>query len=258
MFGRLRRWRDRRVVEQRPIPEAMWRDTLARYPFIGCLVSEDAQRLREMSTLFLARKEFSGAQGLEVTDEMAVAIAVQACLPVMNLGLHWYDSFVGIVVHSSEVVAKRKVMDDDGVVHHYDEALTGEAMQGGPLMLSWNAVAEAGTFSADAYNVVVHEFAHILDMRNGLANGAPPLPNAADRARWQHVFSSAYQSFCDEVDAGQETWLDPYASEDPAEFFAVLCEAFFVSPIELKMRYAEIYALLQIFFKQDPGERTAA
>jgi MtfA peptidase len=216
----------------------------------------EAQQLREMSTLFLDRKEFSGAQGLNVTDDMAVAIAAQACLPILKLGLAWYDGFVGIVVHAGEVVARREVMDEDGVVHHYDEPLSGEAMEGGPVTLSWQDVADAGDTAEWGYNVVIHEFAHVLDMRDGQADGVPPLPSRAAHAEWQRVFGAHYEAFCGRVNAGEDTWLDPYGAEAPTEFFAVACEAFFVSPLDLQTDHAEVYALLREFFQQDPASRT--
>lgn len=208
-----------------------------------------------MSTLFLDRKEFSGAQGLNITDDMAVAIAAQACLPILHLGLDWYDSFVGIVVHADEVVAQREVMDEDGVVHHYDEPLSGEAMEGGPVTLSWQDVAEAGNSAEWGYNVVIHEFAHVLDMRDGQADGMPPLPSRSAQAEWLSVFEASYEAFCKLVDAGADTLLDPYGAEAPSEFFAVACEAFFVAPLDLQSDYPDIYRQLQRFFQQDPASR---
>ncbi len=255
MFGTLRQWRDRRTLSQRPIPDALWRATLARYPFLACLSKVEAQRLRELSTLFLARKEFNGAQGLNVTDDMAVAIAAQACLPILHLGLDWYDGFVGIVVHAGEVVARREVMDEDGVVHAYDEPLSGEAMEGGPVTLSWQDVADAGNTAGWGYNVVVHEFAHVLDMRDGVADGVPPLPNRTMHAQWQAAFDAAYQAFCAQVDAGEETLLDPYGAEHPSEFFAVVCEEFFVTPLDLQADHPAVYKVLVDFFQQDPALR---
>jgi Mlc titration factor MtfA (ptsG expression regulator) len=255
VLNALRRWRDQRTLTRRPIPDALWAATLARFPFLAALDEPDAQQLREMSTLFLDRKEFSGAHGLHVTDHMAVAIAAQACLPILKLGLGWYDGFVGIVVHASEVVARREVMDEDGVVHHYDEPLSGEAMEGGPVTLSWQDVAEAGDTAEWGYNVVIHEFAHVLDMRDGEADGVPSLPSRAAHAEWQRILSSHYEAFCGQVEAGEDTWLDPYGAEAPSEFFAVTCEAFFVSPLDLQADHAEVYALLREFFQQDPASR---
>ena len=135
-----------------------------------------------MATLFLAEKEFSGARGLVVSDEMAVAIAAQACLPALALGLDWLDGFVGIVVHEDAVVARREVEDEDGIVHAYDEELSGEAMSGGPVMLAWRDVDDAGESAVDGYNVVVHEFAHVIDMRRGVTAGVETA-DPASRAR---------------------------------------------------------------------------
>ena len=129
----------------------------------------------------MARKEFHGAGGLLVTDAMAVAVAAQACLLLVGLAsdkdpaaaLAWYDDFVGIVLHPGEVLARREIADEAGVVHAWSEALTGEAMEGGPVMLSWADVADAGTSAAAGYNVVMHEFAHKIDMADGYADGVP-------------------------------------------------------------------------------------
>jgi MtfA peptidase len=256
MLDALRRWRDRRTLARRPIPDALWLVTLARFPFLATLDAEDARLLRELSTLFLDRKEFSGTRSLVVTDEMAVAIAAQACLPILHLGLDWYDSFVGIVVHADEVVARREVMDEDGVVHHYDEPLSGEAMEGGPVTLSWQDVADAGDSAEWGYNVVIHEFAHVLDMRDGEANGMPTLPSRSAQLEWHSVFEANYNNFCARVDAGEDTLLDPYGAEAPSEFFAVACEAFFVAPLGLQAEHPQVYAQLQRFFQQDPASRT--
>ena len=212
-------------------------------------------RLREMATLFLAEKEFTGAQGLEVTDDMAVAIAAQACLPVLNLGLHWYDGFIGIVVHADAVVAQREFEDESGVVHRFEEELTGEAMQGGPVMLSWRDVIESGESADSGYNVVIHEFAHVLDMRSGHADGVPTLPDRDAHDRWLQVLTAQYNAFCDALKAGQDTLLDPYAAEAPEEFFAVTSEAFFVAATDFRAHHPEMHALLCEFYRQDPAAR---
>ena len=249
----LQRRRDARTLARRPIPNDLWRLTLAQFPFLGRRSDADTQRLRDMSTLFLAAKEFSGAHGLHVDDAMAVAIAAQACLPVLELGLAWYDGFVGIVVHEGAAVARRELVDDAGVVHHYEEELSGEAMQGGPVMLSWQDVAEAGESAQEGYNVVIHEFVHVLDMRDGQADGVPPLPDRAARDHWLQVLGDAYRAFCDRVDDGEDTLLDPYAAEAIEEFFAVASEAFFVAPREFRAEHPQVHELLRGFFKQDPA-----
>lgn len=246
--------RRRRRLERHAIPDALWSLTLARFPFLGARSEADLLRLRETATLFLAGKEFAGVGGQEVTDEIAVAIAAQAALPVLNLGLDCYDGFVGIVVHPDEVVARREVVDDDGVVHAYDETLSGEAMPGGPVMLSWRDVLAAGEAPDDRpYNVVIHEFAHVLDMRDGEADGVPPLPPDADRAAWIGTLEAAYAAHCADVDADVDTVVDPYGAEGPEEFFAVSSESFFVRPADLWFAWPEWYEALATFYRQDPA-----
>lgn len=245
--------REARILEQRAIPDALWQLTLARYAFLSQRSAQDLCRLRDMATLFLARKEFSGAHALEVSDEMAVAIAAQACLPVLELGLDWYDSFVGIVVHPDLVSVRREHMDETGVVHEYEESLAGEAMEGGPVMLSWRDVALSGDSAEYGYNVVIHEFAHVIDMRDGAADGVPPLPTRAAREHWLAVLEAHFAALCDEVDRGDEPLLDPYAAESLEEYFAVATETFFVAPFELRAEHPELYALLAGFYRQDPA-----
>jgi Mlc titration factor MtfA (ptsG expression regulator) len=252
-----RRWRTSRTLERRAIPDELWRLTLAHYPFLDLPDVAEARRLRELSTLFLATKEFTGVRGLVVDDAMAVAIAAQACLPVLNRGLDEYDGFVGIVVHEDLVVAKREHMDDDGIVHRYDEEVSGEAMHGGPVMLSWRDVDLAGESADEGYNVVIHEFVHVLDMRNGDADGIPTLANRAAVEEWVRVLSADYEAFCERVDADEDTLLDPYAAQGMEEYFAVASEAFFVSPWNLLDEHPSTYRLLRDFFQQDPASRTA-
>ena len=251
-LARLRGWRQQRTLANRPIPDSLWHLTLAHYPFLSARPPADVARLRELATLFLAEKEFTGAQGLEVTDEMAVAIAAQACLPVLGLGLAWYDGFKGLVVHADAVVAPREVMDEMGVVHAYDEELSGEAMDGGPLMLSWRDVADAGSSADWGYNVVIHEFAHVLDQRDGTQASVPGLRDREVRRRWLADLEAQFQQFCVAVDAGADTLLDPYGAEAIDEFFAVAAEVFFVAPRDLVREHPRVYALLVTFFDQDP------
>ena len=253
LAGWWRRWRAERTLARRAIPDELWALTLARYPFLARRSAADLAALRELATLFLADKEFAGMQGLEVDDGMAVAIAAQACLPVIHLGLGCYDAFKGIVVHPDIVVARREVTDEDGVVHHYDEELAGEAMEGGPVMLSWHDVDSAGESAEWGYNVVVHEFAHVLDMRDGASDGVPLLPNDAARARWLAVLEPEWEAFCDAVDAGDDTLLDPYGAEGIDEFFAVASEVFFVDPAPLRDEHPALYALLAGYYRQDPA-----
>ena len=251
--GWLNRWRERRTLQRRPIPDLLWRSALAHYPFLGWRPAADVDRLRVLATLFLADKEFSGAHGLVVTDAMALAIAAQACLPVLEFGLGPYAGFVGIVVHADAVSVRRSVQDEHGIVHEYDEELAGEAMQGGPIMLSWRDVEDAADLAPAGYNVVIHEFAHVLDMGDGAADGVPVLPTLADRDHWTAVLDDDFEAFRARVDAGEDTLLDPYAAEAPEEFFAVASETFFVTPAEFAHEHPAVYELFRSYYRQDPA-----
>ena len=258
------RWqarRDRAALRRRAIPDDLWKRTLVRYPFLQRRDAEAAQELRRLTSLFLDKKEFSTSGGLRLTDAMVVAIAAQAVLPVLRLGLARYERFVGIVVHPDQVVARREVADEDGVVHSYEEALAGEAMEGGPVMLSWRDVRAAGRHASDgttdgttaAYNVVIHEFAHVLDMENGVANGMPRLPAGLSREAWRQTLGDEFKRFAQRVQAEEETALDPYGAEGEEEFFAVASEAFFVSPEAMKKEHPALYGMLCRFYLQDPA-----
>ncbi len=249
MFGWLRRRQ-----APRAIPDALWLGALARYPFLAQRPQAELQQLRTLTGGFLATKEFHGAQGFAITDEVAVDIAAQAVLPVLHLGLDWYDDFVGIVVHPDEVVARRETVDDAGVVHHYDEVLAGEAMEGGPVMLSWRDVALAGGTAREGYNVVIHEFVHKLDMRDGAPDGCPPLASARARRDWLMVMQGQYDGFREQVIiaerfGGAPTWLDPYGAQSIDEFFAVASEAYFVNRERFGAEFAALLPLLDSFFK---------
>lgn len=257
MFQAWRRWRDRKTLRDHAIPDALWTMVLERYPFLPGQ-GEAGSRLRDLSTLMLASKEFTGANGLSVTDEMAVCIVAQACLPVLNLGLHWYDDFVGIVVQPDEVIAQREQIDELGVVHAWDEVLSGEAMEGGPVMLSWPDVAASGATAEAGYNVVIHEFVHKLDMRDGRSDGCPPLKSSQHRLHWLEVMTSEFERFAEASGRAQrfpglvsEPWLDSYAAQSIDEFFAVTAEAYFVAPQSFAGQYPALVKLYDDFFS--PG-----
>lgn len=244
-MGWLTDWRRRRVLQKHHIDEAMWRATLSAFPFLASFPQE---KLRAQTLLFLAEKSFIGAHGLQLADRMRVAIAAQACVPVLELGLDWYAGWTGVVVYPGDFRVRRSELDESGVLHEWEDDLAGEAMAGGPVVLSWDAAAHD-----DAINVVIHEFAHKLDMLNGAPDGLPPLHVGMDRRAWHEAFRAAYEGFCDAVERDKDTWLDPYAAENPAEFFAVISEAFFISPAEARRRYPDVYEQLKLFYRQDPA-----
>jgi hypothetical protein len=248
MFGWLRR-----RAAPRAIPAALWQAVLARHPFLAQRDAAEVDRLRQLAAQFLAQKEFHGAGGFVISDEVALSIAAQAVLPVLHLGLAWYDDFVGIVVHADEVVARRTAMDETGVVHDWEEVISGEAMDKGPVMLSWKDAAGARVPAHEGYNVVIHEFIHKIDMRDGRADGCPPLPTRAARRAWMETMGREYEAFREkaiiaERFGGDETWLDPYGASSIHEFFAVACEAYFVAPKRFREEHAALAQLFDGFF----------
>ncbi len=265
MWAWLARLRRRERRPRQALPEALWRQTLADCHFLQECSAPELTKLRELSALFLEDKEFHGAQGLVITDAMALTIAAQACLPVLHFGpgdqpLRSYDDFVGIVVHPDEVVAQREVVDEHGVVHRYEEALAGEAMHEGPVMLSWRDVASAS--SETGYNVVIHEFVHKLDLRDGQADGCPPLPAGfmgqptarAARKNWLTTLELAYDAFREAVIKAERfgtepTWLDPYGAEAIDEFFAVTSEAYFVNRERFGREFGTLLPLFDAYFR---------
>lgn len=258
------------------IPEPLWLACSARLPFVQRLPAHDLERLKRLCETLLARKSFTGAGGLELTDEIAVLIAMQASLPVLNLTLDLYADMAGVIVYPSEFIVPHAETDEAGVLHEWHAPVSGEAVDaGGAVILSWEDVEDSG---APGYNVVIHEFAHKIDMSDGTANGCPRFLAAyhagIDAHLWQQTFSAAYDDFTarvealdsrlpddfdaddpqhamlyDELFAGLP--LDPYAAGHPAEFFAVASEAFFVLPAPLAAAYPQAYRLLAQYYRQD-------
>lgn len=231
---------------------AAWAETLVLPVFDG-LSADEAERLQGLARQLLADKTFTGVAGHAVDAAMATRIAAFAALPVLNLGYEWYRGWNEIIVYPAEFVPERDVMDDFGVVHRVRQPLSGEAWEGGPMVLSWDDVLHSG--GGQGYNVVIHEFAHKLDMKNGAVDGLPPLHSGLTVGDWAAVYNRAYQDFCRRVDADEDTAIDPYASESPAEFFAVLSESFFEMPDILHGDYPAVYGQMERFYKQDPLKR---
>lgn len=248
MIGLLRRWRRRRALDKVRIAEGQWRRVEAQLPCLRRLGADDRLRLREMAREFVAVKEWSGARELRLTADIQLAVALQACLLVLNLGLDWYRGWVGVVVYPGDFVIPRRTMDEAGIVHEYDDEVLGEAWEGGPVLVSWFAPPGPGP----GVNVVIHEFAHKLDMGNGETDGMPALHAGMTRRDWAAAFGPAYEDFSRRVDAGEDTALDPYAAEHPAEFFAVMTEAFFETPALLRAEYPAVYRQLALFYRQNP------
>lgn len=243
MFAWLRRWRRRRLLRTRSLDPELWRQTRATVPALAFLCREDDQRLQDLVLLFLAEKNIEGVRGLEMTDLMRYVIAAQACLLVLNLGIEAYDGWTSIWVYPDTFVDEHPEYAGDGIWAERSHPMAGAALEGGAVALSWAAVERGGDYPSDGFNPVYHEFAHKLDMSDGAANGVPPLPSNIDPAEWKRVFTSAFAAFRERVDDGTSL-LDEYAAESPAEFFAVLSEAFFETPERLEHRFPAVYELL--------------
>ncbi|MCU0974093.1 MAG: zinc-dependent peptidase, partial [Burkholderiales bacterium] len=236
-----------------PLDARTWAAVLASLSFLRVLDQAERDRLERWVTLFLCEKKLLGADGLTLDDSMRYAIGAQACMLILELDLEYFRGWSEIIVYPDEFLAPREFMDEAGVMHAHREALAGEAWLSGPVILSWaDAAPSAG---GDGVNVVLHEFAHKLDMLNGETNGFPPLHRDMSREAWCEAFESAYRDFCERVDRGEHTRIDPYASEHPAEFFAVMTEGFFETPAVLRQEYPDVYRQLTRFYRQDPHAR---
>lgn len=251
MTGGLRQWWRRRIIRRAGWDEALWARTFAALPLLSGLTVEERTRLRDTVILFLHSKSIHGAAGLELDAGMRLTIAAQACILILNLDIDYYRGWVEVIVYPDEFVPTIEYVDDSGVVHVTREARAGEAWLQGPVVLSWADVAPAD----DGVNVVIHEFAHKLDMLNGDANGFPPLHAGMSRAAWAEAFKAAYDDFSRRVEVEENLAIDPYAAESPGEFFAVMSEAFFETPHAVRDAYPDVYAQLKTFYRQDPAAR---
>ena len=251
MFQLYKNWRRRRILARHPLDTTLWQGVLVELRLLQGLTPQERQRLRDWVTLFLQRKQINAAGGLELTDGMRLTIAAQACLLILNLDPDMFDGWEEIIVYPEEFVPEFDELDEIGVMHHRRDIRSGEAWLGGPVVLAWADIARA----VPGYNVVLHEFAHKLDMLNGDANGYPPLHANMNRQAWSAIFSSAFTDFQRRVAHGEATAIDPYAAEAPGEFFAVLSETFFELPQVLQQEYPEAYAQLALYYRQDPALR---
>ncbi len=250
MFHWLKEWWYERIIRRSTITDREWLEAFQHLPVLQRLSKEERTRLKRLAILFLYSKSLEGIGTLEVTPAMRVYIALQACLPILNLGLEWYDGWISVVIYPSAFSRQSKEIDEYGVVHQGRANLSGESWQRGPVILSWDDSLHRG--DVDGRNVVIHEFAHKLDMLNGKANGFPPLHNGMSIQQWTDVFSRAYADFEMRMEQDDPIPIDCYAATSPGEFFAVFTELFFEKPIILKQFYPEVYALLVRFYRQDP------
>jgi len=267
-------WRVRRraAAMAQPLPATTASVIDRNVPAVRNLPPEQRERLESLMAAFLAEKEFIGCNGLAVTDEMRSTIAAMACLLVLGRRGH-YDALHSVLVYPTAFWVEDEVEDEAGVVTKRRRVLSGEAWESSRIILSWEDVLEAARHPGEGYNVALHEFAHYLDAAGlGLAAPppSPPLPPARERshevrvrapaegrvravAEWAADLAEEFDALLDAVDRGQYTFLDPYAAEDEAEFFAVATEDFFERPVELRTAHPRLYELLQEFYALDPA-----
>jgi MtfA peptidase len=246
VLSRIKAWRERRILRNEAIDDRLWEAGCRALPMLSRLDLEELRRLRRLTTLFLHHKRFLGAHGLEVEQAMRLDIALQACLPILNLGLEWYEDWVTIIIYPEDFLPEHEYVDEAGVTHVERSPHSGEAWERGPVLLSWDEVNQSE-------GLAIHEFAHTLDMRNGQANGMPPLhPDMSPRA-WSEAMNKAFEALNDCLDRGAPPPIDPYAATDPAEFFAVGSEYFFAEPRTLQQAFPAVYDQFRLFYRQDPS-----
>jgi len=246
--GWYRNWRRNRILRRHAIPDRDWEALIQRLPSVVRYDTRTRNRLRELVTLFVHVKSIIGADGFELTEDIRRVIALQACLPILGLGLEWYDGWQSVVVYPGDFRVHDTWTDENGVVHELEQIRAGEAWLQGPVIVTWSE-------DDDTTDVVIHEFAHKLDMLNGAANGMPPLHADMERDQWTRAFTRAFDDFVARVERGETPPFDPYAATDPAEFFAVISEAFLLEPDRVRETYPRVYTQLCAFYRQHP--RTA-
>jgi hypothetical protein len=257
MFGFLKnRRRDR--IRSRPFPPE-WRDLLRRrYPMYSRLPPAERRELEGHIQVFLAEKRFEGCGGQEITDEVRLLIAAQACLLLLHRETDYYPGLKTVLVYPSTYVAKTHWREEQEITDRGSRARLGESWQAGAVVLAWDAALAGATDLADGHNVVLHEFAHQLDQENGMADGFPPLGGSGLLERrgrytaWARILGTEFRQLNSALEQNLETVLNDYGAKNPAEFFAVATECFFEKPGPLNKRHPELYAELQKFYRQDP------
>lgn len=248
------RRRRRLATAAQPFPE-QWRQwLLARTTLYQRLPPSLRERLHGLIHIFVREKTFVGCNDLIVTDEMRVLVAAYACLLVVNRRdvphAHFYDELFSILVYPTPFIVPETQHIDHGVVTEGHRVLSGQAWDSRRIILSWQDIEES---LSGGHNVVLHEFAHYLDMEDETMNGAPGLGSVRAYEEWSQVFWAEYDQLRTDILAGKTTSLDPYAATEPAEFFAVATEAFFQQPHELELQHAGLYGQLRKYYRVDPA-----
>ncbi|WP_133011551.1 zinc-dependent peptidase [Marinomonas flavescens] len=254
MFDQITHWWEDKKIEKIDITPAQWEAAIDGWHVMERYQGEERDALRQLTMRFLVHKSISPGGDAEITDEMCLRLATMACVPILNLGLNWYDHWSTIILYKGDFVPNRPYQSEDGVVHSQAPGLSGEAWLRGPLILSWESICETGAHArhGHASNVVIHEFAHKLDMLRDGANGAPPMHPDMRPGEWHDAFTNAWERLSIDWQHHRPLPLDEYALTNPAEFFAVCSETFFEAPHRMKKHMPEVYRLLCQFYRQTP------
>ncbi|MCK4340198.1 MAG: zinc-dependent peptidase [Phycisphaerae bacterium] len=253
MFGFKRR--RRRRLSQRPFPPE-WRAIIERnVPYCRLFAADERKEMQGHIQVFLREKRFEGCGGLELTDEMRVTIAAQACMLLLNRESDYYPKLSSILVYPARYVVDAARRLPDGTVVEGEEIRAGESWLRGAVVLSWDDARHGAIDVRDGHNVVLHEFAHQLDSESGAVDGAPVLPRRSMYADWARVLGREYERLRDDLAQRRRTLLRPYGATSPAEFFAVVTEMFFEQPVALQRRHPELYEQMTLFYNQDPAAR---
>jgi Mlc titration factor MtfA (ptsG expression regulator) len=253
MIAWFKRWRRRRYLRHGLVPEADFSQALGSVPACHGLHSAAQASLRRLVSLFLHEKVFEAVDQAEIAAQDRLLIAVNACLPILNLGIDAYDQWTTVIVYPDEFVVDYEEEDESGLVHSGRDLRVGEAWERGPLVVSLRDVHARS--AREGYNVVMHECAHKLDMRNAVSNGFPPLHRGMSVRDWTGAFTQAWEDLRGRIERDEETPVDEYAAESPAECFAVFSEYFFEAPHRLRAAYPAVYQQLVQFYRQDPAAR---
>jgi Mlc titration factor MtfA (ptsG expression regulator) len=246
----------RRVFTGTPVLfDPAWRQLL-EHNFVhwNLLTTDELERMEQLVAQFFHHTRWEAANGFELTEGIKVLIAAQASMLLLGLEIDDFPQLTSVIVHPSTVRLHGEYAAGGGIRASGTQSLLGQAHYQGPVVLSWNAAQQGARFPGGGMNVVYHEFAHQLDMLDGVTDGTPPLGDEAARERWVEVCTTAY----DAVRAEGSPVLRPYAGTNPAEFFAVATEVFFNRPLEVREHEPALYGELQSFYRQDPAARLDA
>lgn len=248
------RWFQRRPP---PLDDARWQATCRSTPWLRDLSPDQLQRLRELTALFLQRKTITPVGGLVLDEAQRMQLAAICCLPLVAFGAEGLHGWSELVVYPDAFRVQRSHVDAAGVLHEWDDELIGESWDSGPLILSWADVQSDIAEPHAGFCVAVHEMAHKLDALDGAMDGTPPLPREWQR-EWARDFQHSYDQFCEQVDRGEDTAIDPYAAEAPEEFFAVVSEYHFSAPALLQQQMPCVAAHLRRFYGSGVAPRFPA